>query len=659
MDDIIETLAIILSMILFVQVIALFMQYKVNKGYRGIHWLVLGSAVLAVGFILTYLYFIPDFALAARISNPLIVLGLVFLHFGFLQFLKQKVNMIPFAVGYSIFLVAYYFFMFGMNSLAGRSVAVSFAEALLLIATAYRLFANKDRHIGISRIFTAIPFLLFGLFSIVRVYFSLRLSPENSYTEQTIILVLSFVVPLVTSTLWTFGFIIMLNQRLYAENHEEKDKLQKVLNTSPDASIITTKTEGIIVDVNEAFIRMTGYTKENVIGNSILRTKIWEKAEDRQTFIQELESKGRRENKEMVLYRKDGAQLIGMISSGIIQIHEQSHIVSFIQDITEHRKIEEAIRESEEIYRSVLNASPDNITITDLKGQIMLISPMASRMFGYEPDFSGFVGMKIMDFIVPEEVERAHENILKMFNGNYSGPNEYHGVKRDRSIFHIETNSALIRGADGNPSKMIFVIRDITERKQAELQIQSLIRQLEIERNIAQINSITDSLTGISNRRYVDEALSKEFFRLKRTGSDLTLIMLDVDYFKKYNDLHGHIAGDECLRQIGAVLQVLVGRGSDIVARYGGEEFIIVLPDTLNQGAAVLAERIRKEVEALEILHGESDISPYVTVSLGVVTVKTMNLKSADEAVKLADEAMYCAKRAGRNRISISVAKDA
>ena len=172
--------------------------------------------------------------------------------------------------------------------------------------------------------------------------------------------------------------------------------------------------------------------------------------------------------------------------------------------------------------------------------------------------------------------------------------------------------------------------------------------------SIAQLNSVTDSLTGLANRRYFDDALETEFYRLKRSGSNLSLIMLDVDHFKKFNDSYGHLARDDCLRLIGTTLKTIVLRMPDIVARYGGEEFVVILPETDNNGAKVLAERIRKAIEALAIPHSTYELAKNVTVSLGVVTVYPNRLESPEQVVALADEALYCAKKGGRNRIEVA-----
>jgi diguanylate cyclase (GGDEF)-like protein/PAS domain S-box-containing protein len=315
------------------------------------------------------------------------------------------------------------------------------------------------------------------------------------------------------------------------------------------------------------------------------------------------------------------------------------------------QRLNNEIVESEEKYRSILNASPDDITITDLQGHIIMVSPASKNMFGYEEDFEDFVGMHVVDFIVPEDAERARANIGQMYQGGHPKPNEYLGLRKDHSTFHIEVNSGIIHDLNGKPIKMVFVIRDITERKLAEQKIQLLIEQLESERNTAHQNSITDSLTGLANRRFFDDMLATEFYRLKRSGSNLSLIMLDVDYFKNYNDSKGHLAGDDCLKQIANVLKTIVGRNTDIVARFGGEEFVVILPDTESKGAVRLAEQIRKAVIDLAIPHPKSLISEYVTVSIGVASVSADSVTSPEQIVILVDEALYLAKNGGRNQI--------
>lgn len=650
----IQTLAYISCITFLTQFIALLVQYTLNKTYQGIGWWLLGSAFYALGVILLPLVAIKSLLPLAMIANPLIMIGQFVLYIGIVRFLDRKENQwVVFSI-FSAFLVAYYYFMFGQNEISGRTLAMTVTFAVISFMTAFVLFRYKDKLFSGSANFTAMVFATFGIFSVIRMVIILISPPIVQYSDQGLILVISFIIPIITGLLWTFGFIIMVNQRLNAENREEKEKLQLIFNTSPDAAVISRLTDGLVVDVNTGFSIMSGYSRAEIINNSTTTINIWHYPEDRETFIDLLKDKGICENQDFIFQRKDGSLLTGRISAKIIMIHGNAHIVSIVHDITKSKQAEESIRESEELYRSILNASPDDITITDMKGRIHVISPAAKTMFGFEPEYEGFIGLHLLDFIEPEDRERAKSNIIKMCAGDSAGPNEYHGVRKDGSIFNIEVKSGLIHDASGYPAKMVFIVRDITERKQAELQIKQLVQQLEIEKKAAQMNANTDSLTGLANRRYFDEVLDKEFHRYKRSGSPISLIMLDVDYFKKYNDTYGHLAGDNCLRQIGNTLKTVVGRVADSTARYGGEEFVVLLPDTDLEGAEALAERIRTAVETLAIPHSASSISKNVTVSLGVATMHTELLSSPEQFIGMADEAMYDAKKGGRNRVCIS-----
>jgi len=162
--------------------------------------------------------------------------------------------------------------------------------------------------------------------------------------------------------------------------------------------------------------------------------------------------------------------------------------------------------------------------------------------------------------------------------------------------------------------------------------------------------TIIDQLTGIYNRRYLDGSLQKIIKSLSRTGSNLSVLMIDIDYFKKYNDTYGHDAGDGCLRAVTNALSLCVIREEDFVARYGGEEFVAVLPNTDEKGAQIVAERMLEKVRECNIPHETSEIADYVTVSIGGTTDVINHLQHGKDYIKLADEGLYESKKNGRNR---------
>jgi diguanylate cyclase (GGDEF)-like protein len=175
--------------------------------------------------------------------------------------------------------------------------------------------------------------------------------------------------------------------------------------------------------------------------------------------------------------------------------------------------------------------------------------------------------------------------------------------------------------------------------------------ELKRYRDILENLSTLDGLTGIANRRRLDECLTQEWLRGRRNQSPLSVCLLDIDFFKRFNDRYGHAAGDDCLRRVALALASVTRRAADLVARYGGEEFVCVLPDTDAAGAALLADRCRAAVAALAIPHVESNAAKHVTVSGGVATETPTDESSPAHLLEAADRLLYQAKHAGRNRI--------
>ncbi len=164
----------------------------------------------------------------------------------------------------------------------------------------------------------------------------------------------------------------------------------------------------------------------------------------------------------------------------------------------------------------------------------------------------------------------------------------------------------------------------------------------------------TDALTGLANRRVLQERLEREIQRAARSRKELALVMIDVDHFKRYNDNLGHLAGDDCLRQVAAALRTAASRPADLVARYGGEEFAILLPETPAAQAAVIADTVRQTILKLGLPHPSSPTAPYVTISAGVAGVLPAAGSEPAELIAAADAALYLAKQGGRNRALLS-----
>lgn len=195
----------------------------------------------------------------------------------------------------------------------------------------------------------------------------------------------------------------------------------------------------------------------------------------------------------------------------------------------------------------------------------------------------------------------------------------------------------------GQMTAVVETLRDLTDEKMAQIALEQLATR--------------DGLTGLANRRCFDDTLRAEWARAQRQHQPLSLLMVDVDNFKAYNDAHGHLGGDECLKRIATAVASEM-RANDLVARYGGEEFAVILPNQSLKGAAIVAERIRCRVERLEVPNFLAPIQ-HVTVSIGAATALPSPDTNASQLVAIADAALYRAKHMGRNRISLPTAEPA
>jgi two-component system, chemotaxis family, response regulator WspR len=192
---------------------------------------------------------------------------------------------------------------------------------------------------------------------------------------------------------------------------------------------------------------------------------------------------------------------------------------------------------------------------------------------------------------------------------------------------------------------------EIDRRKAREVDLREANQRLSTLSRKLRLLSNLDGLTGIANRRFFDQAYEREWRRALRQGHPLAVLMIDIDYFKPYNDYFGHAQGDECLKRVARCLLEALRRPGDLLARYGGEEFVVVLPDTDHNGVLVVGEALRRGVEQLGLPHPHSCTSPVVTVSVGGAAVAPREGQSQDDLLAEADRALFCAKGMSRNHV--------
>ncbi|MEG2299614.1 MAG: sensor domain-containing diguanylate cyclase [Acinetobacter sp.] len=245
----------------------------------------------------------------------------------------------------------------------------------------------------------------------------------------------------------------------------------------------------------------------------------------------------------------------------------------------------------------------------------------------------------VVDFCVAQSISGVdHEADYRALTIN----GEYIWI---RDVVHV------VRKPDGEVDSLVGFMFDISERKKQEQELETLKKQLEEY-------SYQDGLTGIANRRFFEDSYQREWLNAQREQQPLTIMLLDIDYFKQYNDYNGHLLGDACLKQIAQILKKSVSRPRDLVARFGGEEFVLILPDTSQASAIEVVERILQSIRTADICHSSSPLDQRLSVSLGVKTIIPTQKNDKMAFLKEVDQNLYLAKEQGRNGYVIQDAED-
>ena len=330
------------------------------------------------------------------------------------------------------------------------------------------------------------------------------------------------------------------------------------------------------------------------------------------------------------------------------ELHEQLLQRGRVEEVLQER----ALRLAQ--LSQAVEHSPVSVVITDVEGSITYVNPEFTQLTGYSADEAMGKNPRIIKSgRTPQSV---YEELWSTILGGGVWRGEFLNRKRSGDLYWELAVIAPLLDASGHILSFIAVKVDITKRKRAEEALTAANEQL--ERHVAEIEelqaqlqdqAVRDPLTRLYNRRFLEETLDREFHTARRHDQTLSVILADIDHFKKINDTYGHRAGDEYLIQLAEVLESQVRR-SDIVCRLGGEEFLVILPDCDAESAATLAENLRRIVEKTWLITSGAEI--HATISLGVVSCPG-GRGGADDTIDNADKAMYESKRAGRNRVTV------
>lgn len=278
------------------------------------------------------------------------------------------------------------------------------------------------------------------------------------------------------------------------------------------------------------------------------------------------------------------------------------------------------------------------------------IGPQIETLLGW-PQSSWLSANDWAERMHPEDRERVVNFCVSQSQSGIDHEADYRALTKSGDYVWIRDVVHVLRNEEGEVEALVGFMFDISARKQTEEQLLQLQAQLEAF-------SYQDGLTGVANRRMFDSRYEVEWANAQRSSQPLSLILLDIDYFKQYNDHYGHVQGDDCLRSVGQALNHAAVRPRDLVARYGGEEFVLLLPETDAAAAAQVAERCRQLIREQQILHAQSHVAPLLTVSLGVGTLVPGLQDSPQAFLEAVDRLLYQAKHQGRDRAVVFAADE-
>ncbi|MDH5694464.1 MAG: diguanylate cyclase [Gammaproteobacteria bacterium] len=315
-----------------------------------------------------------------------------------------------------------------------------------------------------------------------------------------------------------------------------------------------------------------------------------------------------------------------------------------------YKNITERDSQSQTI-RGILNNTFDGVIAIDQRGLVISFNYAAEKIFGMNSD--EVIGKNIKT-LMPETYSKHHDQFISNY-ATTSKPKiigigrEVEGLRKNGDVFPMDLAVTEVFSDHGRA--FIGIVRDITDRKQKENELIQAQEKLANANEKLERMARTDPLTNVTNRRGFDEVIQFEFNRSLRQGFELTLMMVDIDYFKKYNDQYGHIEGDKCLISVAQTMKEHFKRSGEVVARYGGEEFAIVLPNVNAEQAIKTAVRLLQKIKNMKLEHADSPVSPYVSISIGIASIvpKTNEITLKD-LMLFADQALYQAKEEGRGR---------
>ncbi|GAB4232573.1 MAG: hypothetical protein OHK0028_08040 [Deltaproteobacteria bacterium] len=423
---------------------------------------------------------------------------------------------------------------------------------------------------------------------------------------------------------------------LFLHSHEWRSGfLENVIRTCPEG-IIANDAEGNIFLFNASAQRIFGYDPGEAIGR-LNASNLFPPGGAREVkeflYSEEYGGRGRLVDFETVIARKDGTRVpIRLCCAPIEENGREIGTIGFFTDISAKRELQERMLESEQRFRGIFESARDAIVNMDDAGNIVLANPAARELLGFgEKELCGMPAVKLF----PERFADYWKEV-SLYTSQRGPGNEQGNIEMtilSKSGAEIPVQLTLAEKVLQGRRTRTAILRDISDRKAIEEELR--------------LQSITDLLTGLYNRRHFMALAAREVERSIRNRIPFSVLLADVDRFKQYNDAFGHLEGDKVLAALGKEIRKNF-RTMDTGFRYGGEEFLVLLPETSSAGAMVPAERLRIRFSEVAFRPHPDEEPRNVTLSIGVAEFRRGI--SVEDLVRAADRAMYAAKNAGRNR---------
>lgn len=627
------TLSLVLGLSHFVLASVLWVLFQKDEIFRGRGWWITGITLFGGFSLFLYLENVTSFGLFPKIvRNILLVSGSLAIYQGSVRFFSLRVrarNFIFFITSY--LLVTSFFYIIGVPRISN---ALSFLSVAVLSGLNARI-ANNQQSIGLERMsfFLPVTFIILAFIFFLQGVF-LFLSPGLLPAQTPIVIdqIICFVV-FIHSTLWTFGFVALLNQRLQKNSGEARDIYNLTINTIPDAVLITRLQDGKLLKINQGFTKLSGYTPEDIVGKSTLDIDIWADPSEQQKFVIMLTQTGSVENMEFEFQRKNGRPLMGLVSARTIELDGESCVISIARDITSRKKMEEKLRENEEKYRFLTENSGEVIWHINLSFHVDYISTADETIRGFKR--KEVLGQPIWKILKPEGIQLVRQKVEHHQQAEQVGNNmnvtrfEIEQRCKDGSWIWTEITAAPHYNKHGNLIGYHGISRDISEKKR-------LLEKLHQQATM-------DYLCQIPNRRHFMNLAEKELQRAKRYHHPLSIVAIDLDNLKNINDTYGHLAGDRALSVFAKIVRTLI-RDVDFVGRVGGDEFLILLPETEGPHAYHVVERIYQVLDASPIFFKGEHFK--IAISSGIASLDNWT-DALENLLSRADAALYKAKQNG------------